>query len=189
MRKDAGLFAAKLLNELVVESTLFETRLAQMEALLPQSYYLAFYRGISYFNKADHEQAVAQFDIALSRDPEPEDLPYILSYKGHSLKDLERFDEAICALQLGCKEDSERPDLYNLLGVCYFKKQNYEQAITCFERAVSLNPASAMDYANIGVNHNRLGNSEEAIRYFTLALTMDPMLDFAREQLNELVHL
>ncbi len=189
VRKDAGLFAAKLLNELASESDLFETKLAQMETLLPHSYYLAFYRGIRLFNRADHEQAVVQFDLALSRDPEPEDLPYILSYKGHSLKDLERFDEAIGALQLGCKEDPERPDLYNLLGVCYFKKRDYEQAIVCFERAVALNPASAMDYANLGVNHNRLGNSEEAIRYFTLALTMDPLLDFARQQLEELVQL
>ena len=43
-----------------------------------------------------------------------------------------------------------------------------------------------MDYANLGVNHNRLGNWEEAIRYFTLALTLDPTIDFARTQLDEL---
>jgi ribosomal protein S12 methylthiotransferase accessory factor len=43
-----------------------------------------------------------------------------------------------------------------------------------------------MDYANLGVNHNRLGNSDEAIRFFTLALTLDPSLDFARAQLDQL---
>jgi ribosomal protein S12 methylthiotransferase accessory factor len=187
VRQDAGLFAAKLLNELVDDSYLSEQKLDQMEKLNPNSYYLAFYRGISFFNKGDYYQAITQFDIALERDPEKEDLPYILSYKGHSLKDLERFDEAITVLQHGCKEDSERPDLYNLLGFCYFKKQSYQEAISHFERAVQLNPASAMDYANLGVNHNKLGNKEEAIRYFTLALTMDPMLHFAHEQLQVLV--
>jgi ribosomal protein S12 methylthiotransferase accessory factor len=187
VRQDAGLFAAKLLNELVDDSYLSEQKLDQMEKLNPNSYYLAFYRGISFFNKGDYDQAITQFDIALERDPEKEDLPYILSYKGHSLKDLERFDEAITVLQHGCKEDSERPDLYNLLGFCYFKKQSYQEAISHFERAVQLNPASAMDYANLGVNHNKLGNKEEAIRYFTLALTMDPMLHFAHEQLQVLV--
>ncbi len=187
VRQDAGLFAAKLLNELVDDSFLLEQKLDGMEKLNPNSYYLAFYRGISFFNKGDYDQAIIQFDIALVRDPEKEDLPYILSYKGHSLKDLERFDEAITVLQHGCKEDSERPDLYNLLGFCYFKKQSYQEAISHFERAVQLNPASAMDYANLGVNHNKLGNKEEAIRYFTLALTMDPMLHFAHEQLQELV--
>ena len=187
VRQDAGLFAAKLLNELVDDSDFLEQKLDQMEKLNPNSYYLAFYRGISFFNTGDYDQAITQFDIALDRDPENEDLPYILSYKGHSLKDLERFDEAITVLQYGCKEDSERPDLYNLLGFCYFKKQCYQEAISHFERAVQLNPASAMDYANLGVNHNKLGNKEEAIRYFTLAVTMDPMLHFAHEQLQELV--
>ena len=187
VRKDAGLFAAKLLNELIEDSELFGKKLDQMEELIPDSYYLAFYRGISFFNKGDYGQAISQFDVALARNPESEDLPYILSYKGHSLKDLGLFDEAIPVLQQGCEEDSERPDLYNLLGVCYFKKENYEEAIKHFERAVHLNPASAMDYANLGVNHNRLGNKDEAIRYFTLALTMDPMLHFAHEQLQELV--
>lgn len=187
VRKDAGLFAAKLLNELVEDSELFEKKLDQMEELIPDSYYLAFYRGISFFNKGDYGRAISQFDIALGRNPEKEDLPYILSYKGHSLKDLGLFDEAISVLQQGCDEDSERPDLYNLLGFCYFKKEGYEEAIKHFERAVQLNPASAMDYANLGVNHNRLGNKDEAIRYFTLALTMDPMLHFAHEQLQELV--
>ena len=43
-----------------------------------------------------------------------------------------------------------------------------------------------MDYANLGVNHNRLGNSDEAIRYFTLALTLDPSLEFAEQQLKDL---
>ncbi len=187
VRKDAGLFAAKLLNELVEDTSLFELKLQQMEELISESYYLAFYRGINCFNKGEYDQAIFHFDVSLSRDPEKEDLPYILSYKGHCLKDLERFDEAIAVLEQGRQEDPERPDIYNLLGFCYFKKNCYEEAIKQFEDAVRLNPASAMDYANLGVNHNRLGNKDEAIRYFTLALTMDPMLDFAREQLQELV--
>jgi len=103
------------------------------------------------------------------------------------LKDLELYDEAIAVLNQGCEEDPERPDLHNLLGFCSFKKQQYEDAIKHFERAVHLNPASAMDYANLGVNHNKLGNKDEAIRYFTLALTMDPQLQFASDQLQQLV--
>ena len=117
-----------------------------------------------------------------------EDLPYIYSYKGNCLKDLQRYDDAIEVLKRGCEEDDEREDLHNLLGFCYFKKEEYQTAISHFERAVHLNPASAMDYANLGVNHNRLGNRQEAIRFFTLALTLDPSIDFARAQLEELSH-
>lgn len=185
-RCDAGLFAAKLLNELVDDPWLFAAKLEEMEHLLPESYYLSFYRGISLLNRGSCAEALELFDLALNQAPEREDLPYIYSYKGNCLKDLQRYDEAIEVLQRGCQEDDEREDLHNLLGFCYFKKEEYRTAITHFERAVHLNPASAMDYANLGVNHNRLGNWEEAIRYFTLALTLDPTIDFARTQLDEL---
>lgn len=187
-RRDAGLFAAKLLNELVDDPWLFEAKLQEMEHILPQSYYLTFYRGISYYNGGASEEALGFFEMALKQDPEKEDLPYIYSYQGNSLKDLERFDEAIEVLKRGCEEDDEREDLHNLLGFCYFKKEDYLTAISHFERAVHLNPASAMDYANLGVNHNRLGNRDEAMRYFTLALTLDPSIEFARTQLEELSH-
>jgi ribosomal protein S12 methylthiotransferase accessory factor len=185
-RRDAGLFAAKLLNELVEDPWLFEAKLQEMEHILPESYYLSFYRGISYFNGGASEEALASFEMALDQDPEEEDLPYIYSYQGNCLKDLQRYDDAIAVLKRGCEEDDEREDLHNLLGFCYFKKEEYQTAISHFERAVHLNPASAMDYANLGVNHNRLGNRQEAIRFFTLALTLDPSIDFARAQLEEL---
>lgn len=185
-RRDAGLFAAKLLNELVDDPWLFEAKLQEMEDILPESYYLSFYRGISDYNAGAHEEALGAFEKALKQDPEQEDLPYIYSYQGTCLKDLQRYDEAIEVLKRGCKEDDEREDLHNLLGFCYFKKEDYQTAISYFERAVHLNPASAMDYANLGVNHSRLGHREEAIRFFTLALTLDPSIEFARAQLEEL---
>jgi ribosomal protein S12 methylthiotransferase accessory factor len=185
-RRDAGLFAAKLLNELVDDPWLFEAKLQEMEDILPESYYLSFYRGISDYNAGAHEEALGAFEKALKQDPEQEDLPYIYSYQGTCLKDLQRYDEAIEVLKRGCKEDDEREDLHNLLGFCYFKKEDYQTAISHFERAVHLNPASAMDYANLGVNHSRLGHREEAIRFFTLALTLDPSIEFARAQLEEL---
>jgi ribosomal protein S12 methylthiotransferase accessory factor len=50
-----------------------------------------------------------------------------------------------------------------------------------------LNPASGIDYANLGVNYNKIGNKEAAVEFLTLAITLDPGLDFARELLAELV--
>ena len=186
IRKDAGLFAAKLLDELVDDLELFEEKLDLMERLEPDSYYLSFYRGKSLFNRGDYHAAISSFDRALALEPEKEDLPYIYSYKGHCLKDLAHYDQAIEVLRLGCSEDDERPDLHNLLGFCFFKKEDYETAITHFKKAVHLNPASAMDYANLGVNYRRLGKNAEAIEFFTLALTLDPSIEFAREQLAAL---
>ena len=187
MIHDVGLFAAKLLVELVEDSEHLEQKLARMEQLIPDAYYLAFYRGRNLYNHGQSESALAAFDRALTLSPEQEDLPYIYSYQGHCLKDLGVYDEAIKALELGRAVDDERPDLHNMLGVCWYKKEDYNQAIVHFQRAVELNPASAMDYANLGVNHRKIGNRDQAIHFFNLALSLDHSIEFAQQQLAELI--
>ena len=187
MIRDVGLFSAKLVEELISDPEEKENKLRQMEELLPGAYYLSFYRGRNAAEAGDCLAAIDYFDRALSLSPEAEDLPYIYSYKGSCLKELERYPEAIDVLRQGLAEDEERPDIHNLIGVCLFKQQRYPEAITHFQRAVALNPASGIDYANLGVNYNRLGRRDEAIQFFTIALTLDPSLDFAREQLDALL--
>ncbi len=187
MIHDVGLFAAKLLVELVDDANQLEQKLESMEQLIPAAYYLAFYRGRNFYNHGQHEFALAAFDRALTLSPEQEDLPYIYSYQGHCLKDLEFYDEAIKALEQGRALDDERPDLHNMLGVCWYKKEDYNQAIVHFHRAVELNPVSAMDYANLGVNYRKIGKQDEAVHFFNLALALDPSIDFARQQLTELI--
>jgi ribosomal protein S12 methylthiotransferase accessory factor len=187
MIKSVGLFAAKLIVELMDDPESIEQKLEAISALIPDAYYIAFYRGRNLFNLGSFDSALSYFHTALQHNPEEEDLPYIYSYLGNCLLKLDRYDEAITALETGCKHDDERPDLYNLLGVCYFKKQQFTKAIPCFKRAVDLNPTSAMDYANLGVNHAKIDKNAEAIQFFTLALTLDPSLDFAREYMDRLM--
>ncbi len=186
MVKSVGLFAAKLLMERIDFPQVQEEKLAAMHELLPNAYYIEFYRGRILSDSGASQEAITHFDKALELNPEAEDLPYIYSYKGSCLKDLGLYDEAILVLEKGRKEDNERPDLYNLLGVCYFKKGDYRTAITHFERAVHLNPASAMDYANLGVNYCKLGEENTAKQFFTLALTLDPSIQFARDYLDNI---
>lgn len=186
MINDVGLFSAKLLDQLVTDPDLFESKLEKMEKLLPGAYYLDFYRGRNLVEAGRLEESLVFFEKALSLSPEQEDLPYIYSYFGSGLKNLGRYDEALEVLEKGLAEDEERPDLHNSMGVCFFKKEMYEKAIEHFKRAVELNPASAIDYANLGVNHHRIGRDEEAAEFLTLALTLDPSLDFARELLIKL---
>lgn len=187
MINDVGLFAAKLLVERVTDTELLDRKLLQMESLLPEAYYLEFYRGRHFSDMGFPEAALEHFARALRMRPEAEDLPYIYSYMGSCLKELGRYDEAVEILHHGLQEDEERPDLHNTLGVCYFKTQQYDQAILHFQRAVDLNPASGINYANLGVNYNKIGNKESAIEFLTLAVTLDPDLDFARDLLADLV--
>ena len=187
MIHDVGLFASKLLVELEQDPELLEKKLARLESLIPGAYYLDFYRGRNLYNLGNPSTALLHFEQALQLRPEQEDLPYIYSYMGNCYKDLENYDAALTVLQKGLDEDEERPDMYNIMGVCYFKQAEYDKAVKSFERAVELNPSSAMDYANLGVNHRRLGNRDEAVHFFTLALSLDADIEFARQQLAELV--
>lgn len=186
MSCDAALFAAKLLVERVENPFLLEDKLMAMEQLLPNAYYLQFYRGKNLLEQDKQEAAIVFFEKALTLEPAKEDLPYILSYLGISYKDLGEYDKAIEILLKGLQEDYERPDIHNAIGVCYFKKEMYQKAIEHFTAAVDFNPASAIDYANLGVNYSRLGENEKAKEFLTLALTLDPGLDFAKDLLERL---
>jgi len=187
MIKDVGLFASKLLVERIDDPEVLDERLERLEGLIPDAYYLDFYRGRNLYETGQAEAALVHFRKALELIPEQEDLPYVYSYMGLCCRDLGHYDEALAVLKKGLEEDEDRPDIYNTMGVCFFKLEDYAAAVKSFERAVELNPSSAMDYANLGVNHRRLGHKDEAVHFLTLALSLDPDIEFAQQQLAELL--
>ncbi len=72
------------------------------------------------------------------------------------------------------------------MGFCYFKLEDYQQAVECFEKVIELDPGSAIDYANLGINLQRLGHPKEAAYVLKQALELDPSLDFAARALEKL---
>lgn len=183
---DAALFAAKLAANLLDPVSL-ELKLAEMKELLPDAYYVEFYRGKNLYDQGEVSAALDHFDQALAQDPQEEDIPYLYSYKGCCLRDMARFEDAIVALEKGRKHDDERPDIHNMLGVCHFKGQRFDVAAQHFKRAVELNPVSAIDYANLAINLQYLGRADEAMHNYKVALSMDPEIEFAQKGLAELL--
>lgn len=183
---DAALFAAKLAAELL-EPEALEKKLSEMQRLLPDAYYIEFYRGKNLYDQGDAAAALVHFDHALAHNPNEEDLPYLYSYKGCCLRDLGRFEDAIDALETGRELDDERPDIHNMLGVCHFKGRRFDVAALHFKRAVELNPVSAIDYANLAINLQQLGKADEAMHNYRVALSMDPSIEFAQRGLAELL--
>ena len=184
--RNAGLFAAKLMAELVTDPIESNRHLLNMQKLLPDAYYIEFYLGRNLLSLFRYEEALKHFNQALAKDPSEEDIPYIYSYIGSCLKDLEKYSEAISILEKGAKLDNTRPDIHNMLGFCYFKLGEYQTAISHFSKTIELNPASAIDYANLGVNYRKLEKTEEAIKFFEIALALDPSIEFARDHLSQL---
>jgi ribosomal protein S12 methylthiotransferase accessory factor len=105
---------------------------------------------------------------------------------GVCLKDMERYEEALAVLDKAEALDRERTDVYNLKGFCHFKRGEHLAAIDNFQQVLRLNPGSAIDYANIGVNYRAMGEVEKAVRHYQIALTLDPSIDFARDHLAAL---
>ena len=77
--------------------------------------------------------------------------------------------------------------MWNLTGFCHFKLCEYDEAIACFEKAIEIDPGSAIDYANIGSNLRDKGDREGAIAMYEKALSLDPTIEFARDSLKRLL--
>jgi ribosomal protein S12 methylthiotransferase accessory factor len=180
-----GMFAAKLITETQPPEQAI-AGLLRMDRMLPDKYYLQFYLGTAHLSMNDPKTAYTHLNRALDLNPVLQDIPSIYSYLGIALKEMEDYKKAIIVLEKGESYDSERTDIQNLLGFCHFKLKDHEKAIACFQKAVALNPGSAIDYANIASNYRDLGKTDEAIHYYELALSLDPSIDFARDNLARL---
>ena len=180
-----GMFTAKFITENLdtLDALLL---LKSMAEKLPHAYYIQFYLGQLYLNLENHDRALGHFEKSMTLNPKEQDIPSICSYTGVCLKDMERYDEALSILEKGAALDNEREDIFNLMGFCHFKLKNHEKAIDCFKKVIALNPSSAIDYANIASNYRDMGERDKAVSYYTLALSLDSNLDFARDNLEKL---
>lgn len=180
-----GMFCARLITEKFPPAQAAD-RLRQMDHMMAGKYYVQFYLGKTQMEMGDMAAAVSRFDTALQLDPHAQDIPSIFSYRGQAWKELGDYDKALDNAKKGLIRDEQRTDLHNLAGFCHFKKKEHEEAVNCFSRVVELNPASAIDYANLAVNYRELGETEKAVHFFRIALDLDPSLDSARQNIGKL---
>jgi ribosomal protein S12 methylthiotransferase accessory factor len=180
-----AMFAAKLTTERFGPDEAIG-RLADMERLLPGKYFIQFYLGNCHLERDDPQTALSHFTRALDLSPTDQDIPSIYSYMGVCHKELGDYDRALAVLAKGEAMDPERTDIYNLMGFCHFMRKEHEAAIHNFEKVIALDPSSAIDYANIASNYRDMGKKDQAVRYYRLALELDPSIDFARDNLERL---
>ena len=180
-----GMFSAKIIADNSSPERAV-TQLLKMDQLLTGRYYIKFFLGLAHIAAHQPSKALEFLEKSLELEPEKQDIPIIYSYMGLCLKELENYKKAINVLQKAEEYDNERTDIHNLMGFCYFKLKEHENAIKCFKKVLQLNPASAIDYANIASNYRDMGDRRKAIRYYELALELDPTIEFAIENLQSL---
>ncbi len=181
----AAMMAAKLTSA-SEPADLALARLQSMKTALPQAYYVPFYMGRLLVDMGNYDEADNYFQHALSLHPPDQDRVSIWVYSAICQKERQRYEPALRLLRAAEQIDQERTDIFNLKGFCYFKQKKHHRAIDAFKQVLKLNPASAIDYANIAVNYRAIGKIDQAVEYFGLALSIDPSIDFAREHLQQL---
>lgn len=160
-----------------------------MQELLQLSgprYDLTFFLAHSMELEGHFEAALSLFQNALQQQPDPKEIASIYVHMASCRREVEDFEAALDDLSAAEQHNNELKEIYNLRGFCLFKLKRHHEAISAFERAIEIDPGSAIDYANIGSNLRELGHKEEAIKCYRMALELDPDIEFARENIRKL---
>jgi ribosomal protein S12 methylthiotransferase accessory factor len=176
--------ARTMLRGLAGEQALFQMK--RLLATFGPRYDLTFFLAHTLEMEGNPESALGLLESALDQSPDPGEIGSIHVHIASCLKEMERYEEALDALDLAEKANPELKEIFNLRGFCYFKLKKHDESIAAFERAIELDPGSAIDYANIGSNLRELGHKQEAIRLYQIALELDPDIEFARAGLEKL---
>jgi soluble lytic murein transglycosylase len=150
---------------------------------------------IEWYNNSDHSIA-AQTLLDFAQQVPNTDLT--LEYLMSAARILERDEQYDRALEIWARVANEYPGTEDaatavfLMGVIYYRQQNYTAALDSFNRSLSIS-TSANDKARahlwIGKSHKQLGNNEEGLNAWRAAQTQDSggyYSERARDLLNEL---
>ena len=64
------------------------------------------------------------------------------------------------------------------------KKAEFDRAIADLNKALELNPKSALAYCNLGWTYEAMHDERKAIAHYRKALEIDPSLEAARDNLK-----
>jgi predicted O-linked N-acetylglucosamine transferase (SPINDLY family) len=94
--------------------------------------------------------------------------------RGNTLRELERFEEALASLDQALAIEPDYVDALNNRGNTLQDLQRYEEALDCFEKALARNPDNAVVHNNRGNILQDLQRYEEALDCFEKALARNP---------------
>ncbi|MGD9160015.1 MAG: tetratricopeptide repeat protein [Desulfobacteraceae bacterium] len=91
------------------------------------------------------------------------------------LIDKGEYDAALARLNTVLKEKNNiSPELFHFMGVCLWEKEEYEQAIENFNRAVALDKEFSFAYNGLGLSYAMTGQVDRARENFKKAISLNP---------------
>lgn len=146
--------------------------------------YILFQLGQSYFGLSDYERALPYFEEALTMDvnEQEEYVQTMIESYGYCLLYLGQYAKAL-ELEGVYSFFSKQADFVFLMGLIYMNNALFDDAIAMFLEATTI-PAYSVEgvnsykaYYNIGVIHECMGNSREALCYYKKCGDYAPALE------------
>ena len=136
-------------------------------------------RGVAYAGRGLYDQAIADFNQAISFSSSPFAMAYFnrgSAYSNQNLDDqaIADYTKAISLSPKGAKQDFNLADAYDYRGNVYDRKGLHDQAIADYTMAVSLNSRLEDAYQNRGNDYSRKALYDLAIADFGNAISLDP---------------
>lgn len=180
-----GLFAGRKLAENAEPRRALDA-LDRLGQLLPDAFYLPFFKGLAELRRGGSAAAICLFEAAIPLQPDADARAMACFYAGYGHTLSGQWRQAIPHLREAAGLCPGMKEYANLLGVSLYKTGQYGQALECFEKALKIDKGSAIDLANRGLCHELLGKTESAAEDFRAALSLDSSINFAAEHLANL---
>ena len=93
-------------------------------------------------------------------------------------------DRALELCEKGLAKSRDLPALWDTMGTIFTFEtglKNYDRAIACFQRGLSINPQNAMIAFHLGGTLTKKGDLENGVRHLNAALELDPRLTDAHK--------
>jgi len=122
--------------------------------------------GKAWMSLGEAQKAVDSFEKAVELDP---DRPGAYNNLGIAYRAAGNTEEAISAYRKAIELNPRHGRAYNNLGNLYLNGGRYEEAANFYEQAVEIDPDLGIAYFNLSLCFSRMGDSELAEAYRTMA--------------------
>jgi len=140
--------------------------------------------GIVYLNRKELEKAQMKVETALKLDPVFADAHYELGII-HMIK--KEYDKAESAFRTVYQINPNNPNVCFILGrILSLDNKTIPEAISMYNKSLSLAPSNIQGYIELGNLHLRIGNKTQAINEFEKALKLNPDAKNLKAQIDML---
>jgi len=139
-------------------------------------YYADFYRSRAYYySKLEKDDlAIKDYNKAIELIFNPEDYYQLFLFRAQSLEDSKEYQLAINDYNIVIKNLPQEIEAYTGKGLCLFYLEKYDDALSCYEKAVELDNNCFWAFYNRGELFYHLNKVNEALQDLNKALEIRP---------------